>query len=233
MRGLVLISLPLLVCIAAFTEPDQRTTKCEWPPETAIPLDLRNAEQYRHLSRDAELAEDLAIRYADSGNWKVPGQTTSDDYVRSREKCMATLFSIIAENHGVNEEQVREALKQRPVVFDFAVLLTFAAFYFFIAYQLARRICHRFPLSEGWSTALVTTTGAAILVSIGGILALDILALAAEIIRLGNDHISYRDNRIPWYYIRIELFVGGLFLFWLAAALRYRAANRIAEVSGD
>jgi hypothetical protein len=74
MRRLVVISLPLLVCFAACTRSDRRNANCQWPQETIISLDLRNPEQQRHISDDVELAEDLAIRYADSGRWKVPGQ---------------------------------------------------------------------------------------------------------------------------------------------------------------
>jgi len=233
MRRLVIISLPLLVCFAATAAPDRRNTKCEWPQEAAIPIDLRNPEQQRHLHDDAELAEDLAVRYSDSGNWKVPGQDNGHAaYVRARNECMTALFSTIARNHGVTFEQVREALVQRPMSHDAVVLLSFTLFYFLVAYYLAKRVCHRFPFHESWHTALVTTVGASILVSFVGILTLETMTFITEGIRLGNGHLSDRANRIPWAHNRIALFAGGLFLFWLAAAFHHRAAVRDAEVSG-
>jgi hypothetical protein len=33
-------------------------------------------------------------------------------------------------------------------------------------------------------------------------------------------------NIIPWAYVRIPLFIIGLILFWIAAAIRYRSAKR-------
>jgi hypothetical protein len=227
MRRLIIISLPLLVCVAAFAEPDRRNTNCQWPQETAIPLDLRNPEQRRHLADDADLAEDLAIRYADLHVGPNAG------YGETRDQCMAALFSTIAKNHGVTTEQVREAVGQRPMSFDAAVLLSFAAFYFLVAYYFARRVCCRFPLHEGWPAALVSTIGASILVSFLGVLMLETMSVFPEGIRLGSDHLSYRSFRIPWAQNRMALFTGGLLLFWLAAALRYRVTSRGAEVSED
>ena len=232
MRRLIIISLPLLICLAACAGRDRRDAICQLPQEAPIPLDLRNPEQQRHLSDDAERAEDMAIRYADSGKGRVHG-AGPDAYGQARDECMAALFTTIAKNHAVNLEQVRESLGQRRLSFDAAVLLSFAVFYFLAAYVLAKRICTRFPFHEGWPAALVSTIGASILVSFLGILMLETLSFLAESFRLGSEHLSYRANRIPWAHNRIPLFFGGLFLFWLAAALRHRAASRNAEVSED
>jgi len=232
MRRLIIISLPLLVCFAACAGRDRRNVNCQAPQETPFSLDLRNPEHRRHLSDEALRAEDIAVRYSDSSAWKVPGQPTGHGaYVRARYDCMATLFSAIAKNHGVSVEQVREAVGQRRLSFDAAVLLSFAALYFLAAYRLARRVCRRFPLSESWPTALLSAIGASILVSFVGLLALETMAFLTESFYLGNSHLSDRANRIPWAQNRMALFAGGLFLFWLAAALRYRASSRGAEVN--
>jgi hypothetical protein len=114
--------------------------------------------------------------------------------------------------------------------FDVVVLLSFVAFYFLAAYSLAQRVCRRFPLRESWLRALLCTVGASILVSFAGMLMLETLSFFVESFRHVSSHLSDRANRIPWPYIRIPLFTGGLILFWLAAALRYRAARRDAEV---
>ena len=232
MRRLIIISLPLLVCFAAFAERDRRNVNCQLPQETPFSLDLRNPEHRRHLSDEALLAEDIAVRYSDSDTWKVPGQPTGRDaYVRARYDCMATLFSAIAKNHGVSVEQVRKSIQQGRMRFDVAVLLSFAAFYFLAAYYLAQSVCRRFPFRESRLTALLCTVGASILVSFVGMLMLETLAFYVESFRHVSSHLSDRANRIPWPYIRIPLFAGGLILFWLAAALRYRAARRDAGVA--
>jgi hypothetical protein len=219
MRRLIIISLPLLVCFAACAGRDRRNVNCQLPQETPVSLDLGNPEHRRHLSDEALRAEDIAVRYSDSGAWKVPGQPTGRGaYARARYDCMATLFSAIAKNHGVSVEQVRESIPQGRMRFDVAVLLSFAAFYFLAAYYLAKRVCRRFPLRESWLTTLFCTTGASILVSFAGMMMLETLSFFVKSFRHVSSHLSDRANRIPWPYIRIPLFTGGLILFWLAAA---------------
>ena len=232
MRRLIIILLPLLVCFAVCAGRDRRNVNCQAPQETPFSLDLRNPEHRRHLSDEALRAEDIAVQYSDSDTWKGPGQPTGHDaYVRARYDCMATLFSEIAKNHGVTVEQVRKSIQQGRMRFDVTVLLSFAAFYFLAAYYLAQSVCRRFPFRESRLTALLCTVGASILVSFTGMMMLETMSFLAESFRLGNSHLSDRANRIPWPYIRIPLFAGGLILFWLAAALRYRAARRDAEVA--
>ena len=232
MRRLIIISLPLLVCLAACAERDRRNVNCQAPQETPFSLDLRNPEHRRHLSDEALRAEDIAVQYSDSGAWKVPGQPTEHDaYVRARYGCMAALFSEIAKNHGVSVEQVRKSIQQGRMRFDVVVLLSFAAFYFLAAYYLAQSVCRRFPLRESWLRGLLCTVGASILVSFAGMLVLETLSFIVESFRHESSHLSDRGNRIPWPYIRIPLFAGGLILFWLAAALRYRVASHDAEVA--
>jgi hypothetical protein len=224
MRRLALSLLPLLVCSAAFAEPDWRNTDCQWPEAAAVPLDLGNREQRKHLKTDAELAEDLAIRFADKHVGQNPG------YGEARDRCMATLFSTVAKNHGVTIEQIREVLVERPFAFDAAVLLCFTPLYFLLAYLVVRRLSRRFPLQAGLPSVAVFIM-AAIFTSIIGIVLLETFSFIPEVLRLGNDHLSYRALRIPWMYNRIPLFAGGVFLYLLAAAHRYRKNRDTKERS--
>jgi len=138
---------------------------------------------------------------------------------------MAALFSTIATTHGVTSEQVREFLGRRRTSLDAAVILSFAALYWFMATRLARRVCRRFPLGEGWATALLSTVGTSVAVSFMGVLLGEQWSTLVENIRVGSGHLSYRMSRIPWVQHRMQLFVAGVFLFWLAAALRYRVSH--------
>jgi len=45
----------------------------------------------------------------------------------------------------------------------------------------------------------------------------------AEGYRVGNGHMSYRAQRLPWARYRGDLFAGALLVFWLAA---YESARR-------
>ena len=145
MRQLVVMFFPTLVCLAACAGGDRRNTNCEWPPETAISLDLRNARHQQHLSDDALLAEDLAIRYADVHRGLRTGHYAGVAvYEQTRDNCMAALFSTIGKDHAVTSEQVRESLLRRRVSFDAVVLLSFAALYCFVAAHIARRVVPAF-----------------------------------------------------------------------------------------
>jgi hypothetical protein len=198
MRRLIIISLPLLVCFAACAGRDRRNVNCQLPQETPVSLDLGNPEHRRHLSDEALRAEDIAVRYSDSGAWKVTGQSTGRDaYARARYDCIATLFSAIAKNHGVSVEQVRNSIQQGRMRFDVVVLLSFVALYFLAAYYLAKRVCRRFPLRESWLTAMLCTVGASILVSFAGMMMLETFAFLAEIFRYETSHVSDRANRQP------------------------------------
>ena len=231
MRRLIIISLPLLVCFAACAKPTPPDIKCELPQEPPIQFDLLNPEHQRHLSDEALLAEDIAVRYSDSDNWKIPGQPQGREaYRRARNDCLGKLFNTIAQNHGVSVEQVRNSIRQGRMLYDVIVLLCYCTFYFWSAFYLAKRVCRRFPLREGRLTAVLLIIGASILVSFAGMMMLETMAFLAEIYRLRSGHLSDRANVIPWPYVRIPLFIIGLILFWVAAALRYRAASRGAEV---
>src|SRR6266516_7968208 len=58
---LVVITVVLLLGAGGCVRRDGRNSDCKWPAET-----VHHAATARHLSADAEFAEDLAIRYADT-----------------------------------------------------------------------------------------------------------------------------------------------------------------------
>jgi hypothetical protein len=215
--------LLLAICLAGCGRREARSSNCQWPAETAAPLDLNLPAERQHLADDAILAEDLAVRFADahwgqrSGHFEGFGV-----YGRERDRCMAGLFEAVGKNHGVTPAQVRLALTYRRTGFDLAVLLSFAALYGLGAFLVARRICQRFPLAEGRGLAVLVTIIASVLISLGGVMVGEEWSLATETYRIGNDHLSYRVNRIPWNSHRPELFLGGVVLFWAMAGFCYR-----------
>lgn len=224
-----LIVAPVLVrlCLAGCDSRNPRNSNCEWPQETAMSLDLSESAQRRHLSDDAQFAEDLAIRYADSHGGLRSGHFVGfDEYGRIREQCMTALFEVIGKNHGVTEQQVRQSLVHRRTSLDLSVILSFAMLYGFAASGVARRVCCRFPLNEGWIMPVLATVVTSAVVSIAGVLLGEIWSAVAEMFRVGNGHMSYRVDRIPWNQHRLGLFLGGTVLFWLIAGHHYRAGVR-------
>jgi hypothetical protein len=210
-----------LACLSACSRPDGPKPACEWPPESAAPLDPAMPAGRRHLNADALAAEDLAIRYADSYESPQGRPGRVQEYGRRRGQCMTQLFEAIGRNHGVAVETVAQAVRRRPAGVDLAVILSFALLFAYGASLAARWICLRYPLADGWFGALAITLFASIAGSACGVLLGEMWSLTIEILRVGNSHLSYRTERIPWTHHRLELFAAGVVLFWVMAAYHY------------
>ena len=216
-------------CLAGCGRSERPAANCKWPEDTASALNLRNRADRQHLNDDALRAEDLAIRYADSVNAPHSGHFQGfAAYTRTTQTCMATLFDMVARNHRVSANAVRESLGYRRAGPDAAIMLFFAALYGLVAYALSRRVCRNFPLDGGSdvAAALVATVMTSMLVSLLAVMIGEWYAITVEMIRVGNGHLSYRTNRVPWTQHRIALFLAGSVSFWLIAGLRYRTEGR-------
>jgi hypothetical protein len=209
----------LLVCATGCSRPPVNSD-CEWP----------RVEHLRSLDDDALFAEDLAIRYADAHRGRRSGHFVDwDQYDGARETCMATLFTAVADAHHVTPASVRDALTHRGVLFDGGVLLSFLAMYVFVAGRVVRRIFHSAP-DHLW-LALLAVVVASMVISVLGVAFLNLWAGAVEMFRVGNQHMSYRGERIPWRAFLTHLFAGGVVLVW-AIAWRYaRVATGSAPAS--
>jgi hypothetical protein len=109
---------------------------------------------------------------------------------------MATLFGVIANNHRMGPQQVRESVGRRPAGFDFAVVLSFAVLYGLVANGLAGGIFNRFPV-DAPMPALAANTVMSAVVSAGGLMGLGPWAGAAEMIRFGDaDELSRRSHAV-------------------------------------
>jgi len=67
-----------------------------------------------------------------------------------------------------------------------------------------------------------------VVASVVGVLLGEVWSDLMENIRLGNGHLSYRLERIPWSHHRLGMFVGGVVLFWLLAA--FHQCRRFASL---
>jgi hypothetical protein len=211
----VVLTLVLLLGAAGCFRRDGRNSDCKWPVEA-----VHHTPTPRHLSADAEFAEDLAIRYADSHFGRY---NPSENYGDERDRCMEALFKKVAQEHGVPVEQVSDSLGRNRVYIDLAEILPFSALYFFVAVVVARMSWRRYsPEEHGWTSGIIMTLFLSVVFAGAGMLLGDVWCDIAETYRIDNSHMSYRLNRLVWPRHRAEFFVGLLVVFWLAATVAAR-----------
>lgn len=221
MTRILACSLGIAICGAA-CGGGARSPDCGWRDEPATRLDLNDKGDQRHLSGDARLAEELAIRYADvtrgrrSGRYRGP-----DEYHRAREQCFERLSGVIATRHGISPAAVAGAVGRRDGRVDAIVLLVFAALYGFAANGSLRALFVRFPPDEPWP-ALIATAAGAIAFSATGVIFGGLGASIVEMIQLGDMHMSYRADRLPWAQHSLLIFSGGVVIFVIIASIRWR-----------
>lgn len=222
--------LVFAICASGCVRREGRNSDCRWPGETAA-----GPASAQHLSRDAEFAEDLAIRYADVHHGlRTPYYVSGEAYNAARDRCMGTLFEEVAKEHGVPVERVYRSLGRNRAHIDLAVSLPFALLYCFAAAAAARVIWRRYPpAEEGWSPGVIMTLFVSLAFALGGTMLGQIWSGIAESYRIGNDHISYRAFRLLWARHPVVLFSGALIAFWLAAtevARRMRSKDALPAV---
>jgi hypothetical protein len=223
-----LLLLLATITLAACTRPGDHpiSSNCVWSEEDGRSLDLTQHSDRRHLRFDAVTAEDMAIRWADKYWGHLP------EYDQRCNECMESLFHGVAKNHGVDAGTVRQYSRNRDLVFDAALILSFGILYAVVAYGFAGRIRRRFPPGEPgfWVMILAMAIG----VSLVGVMVGNLSSIVVETLRLNSAHLSYRMNRIPWRRHWAVLWVCGFAIFWLAALIRSRISLRITGVpSGD
>jgi len=220
----LLLSAITTGCVAESSGPD---AACRWSGDTAGPLNLRDDGMARHLSEDAVAAQVIAIRYADGHS--RPGTAfgaTMADYNNTRDQCMASLFQVIADQHHVTPQQVRESMDSHPrTSLDALVVLSFALVYTFFVNRFVRGIWRRFPPAEDRLLGILSTI---VISPVAGFLGLETgegWSRYTEALRIGYGHLNLRAERIPWAHHRLSIFTAGVLIFWIVSWLRYRDAR--------
>jgi len=214
----LLIAMGFVLGLSGCVRRDGRNSDCRWPGEGS-----NHSVSARHLSADAEFAEDLAIRYADT-HFGPRSPNPSETYHAERDQCMEKLFADIATEHGVPVGQVSGSLGQNRAHIDLAEVMSFALLYTLAAIVVARRIWRRYPPEDGYAAGIVMSLFVSLAFAVGAIILGEQWNWFVESHRIGNNHMSYRVWRMFWPKHRFELFVAGLLIFWLAAI---NAARRI------
>jgi hypothetical protein len=209
--------IPRLLIVSALlvatTACGSRGDDCQWPAERPQSLNLAQPADARHLRRDVELAEDLSIRYGDV-RWG-PGLERQ----RGRdEQCLTSLLAHIAQRHGVSIDEIlkaRESLAHKGA--NLAVNVPTALFFAVITWLMLRRIHTRFAAQDELPAIAMASLLAAL--AVGGVtVAFGRLWEAVfEMVRLGNDHLSYRGLRQQWIQLAPTFFASSAMFFLLIA----------------
>jgi hypothetical protein len=171
----------------------------------------------RHLRGDIEFAEELAVEYMDAHR----GPRSSEDL----NTCLATLLRQIAKTHGVSRTEMIQNFGRRSVLIAIGELLPFVLLYLFLSVLLVDKVRRRYPPEDGLAVLLVMILLSSLAAGIGGGLFGKQLADLLEMIRVGNGHMSYRADRVPWAHYQASLFGLCLALFWAIAAVRFVRAT--------
>jgi hypothetical protein len=210
---------------------NRRNTGCEWTDDKIFSIETGNASHWRHLVLDAQLAEELAVEYADAHfyRWAVAGKrvATFDTHaanVRAQGVCLAQLDVAIGNAHRVTAEQIAAARRVRNPVFDLLVLLLFVPLYGLVA----KKVCDVFR-NVLFTDARFVRLFALVLTSAStsglGLWSFVLWRLPMEGMRVGNPegHMGHREAGYYWSpEYAVVLFVGGMLLFWVVAILAWR-----------
>jgi hypothetical protein len=228
-RPLLAIVIPIGVGVTyligpGFVDRHRGNRTCEWTGDAAFRIEASNSAHREHLVADAQLAEELAIRHADTEYARrfggAPGHGGLLDGGRVRNACMDRLVAAIENNHTVTAEQVEVARAGRNPIFDSLVLLLFLPMYTAFAGRACRWVKN---------ASIETRVGRLLALGLGS-LAVSLLGLpffqlwsaVMEGMRVGNPdgHMSSYRAATPIGERDIAaLFVGGILLFWLVAVL--------------
>ncbi len=225
--GAVAVLSALILAACGGGEPQPR--RCELPAESARPLDLTRSADRTHLRLDAEGAENIAIHYADVSPARRKGEK---EYAAALDECMQSLFGAVARAHRLDVERVRAYTAVRDGRFDAMVLVSFGALFALAAWAVAGRLVQGIG-TDDWRVAALAVIGLSLGAAVVAMMTFDIWATAAENLRLGTSHLSYREERLPWRRHGVLLFSSSVGLFWLIALLRYRRAlPHVADGAG-
>jgi len=222
-RAVVAVALTLLTAVILARRlpapaANGQARRCEIPAEPRRPLRLDRFADRAHLRADSATAESWAIAYADVSPLRQQG---AGPYADARDQCMAMLFARISQSHGIDVSTVREYARQRDIMFDAAVLLVFAFGYVVVAYQLVGAVTRRFAGDERFAR-VAAVIGVSVMTVFAVALAGDNLCIGAEVLRVGNGHLSYRTERLPWRQYQPAITATALGVFWLVAVFRIK-----------
>jgi len=228
--GVAVLRLTCPGCV----DQSRANTNCELTADRSFAIDVNNPAQWRHLVRDAQLAEELAVQYGDANfyRWAFPARTaasgpvqTSDthaDNVRAQVACLARLNAVIASAHAVTAEQIAVARGARSRVRDGMVLLLFVPLYAAACGSVCRRFRNLIHAEGLWPRLIARAVASVSIAPLG----LNLFFLWTRIfeggrVRNPQGHFGARAASLNYwsYPVVAALLIGGVVAFWIVAAL--------------
>jgi hypothetical protein len=209
----------VVTCVAtACLHPARLNHECRFDDALSAPLDLARATDRRHLRDDALIAEELGVRLGD----RYRGQKSIPERQALREGCRDSLFAVIARAHAVSLVEVQTAPGWRNLALDVLLLVVpMLALLYAVATRIVDRVRRRFDHEERVaafvSNVLLSGMISGLWLAVG-----NLWAWLVEMVRLRDQHLSFRAARIPWGRHVPELFVIGVLCYWWVAWRRRR-----------
>ena len=227
----IFLACLLLIAVTSgyWTHHPDPYSKCE-ALISAVPVYPARHLTALELTHQAEISEELAIRYADACCGPHSGHFESmEEYGRRRDECMTQFFQVVALTYGTTDREIRASLTRRRPELDAASMLSFFIIYVWLVNAVAFRILRGRDYAS-LSTKVILAYAAlflgAVFVNAG-----NVWCDTMEAIRLGNGHASYRD-RVPWdhhsgaeYILGVALFSGAVVIQRRMAALENSPQN--------
>lgn len=236
---MVLVSL----CLSGCSRRPGLNFECEWVPDTTFAADLRDDAHVGHLLDDIRTAEELDIRYRDrlagyrlvetfgivSRHGRQKTAPAQDGTVPAPGACLATLFQDVASSHGLTVSDIK-ALRSRladrgldlPVTIPVTFLLVLSLTRFI---RWARQ---RFE-SDEWLAWLVASLAGSLLIPVLVLTMGWLWAMLVEVVRVGNEHVSYRarmDSLQANFLVLLGLGIVSALAGSAASAFRRQASAR-------
>jgi hypothetical protein len=197
---------------------------CEWAGDTAFKVNAADQAQWRHLVSDAQLAEELAVRYSDAEHphrFGAEAFAAHEANVQAQTTCYARIIGVIGQSHAVTAEQVNLARRTRSPAFDVLVLISYIPLFL----ATAAAACRRFRnILQADARVIRAVSGAvvAVVVSGFGLLSFTLWRIVLEGLRIGTpNHMGARATGAgSWTASRaVAFFAGEVALFWIVASL--------------
>lgn len=204
-----------LVCLCSCLPQDRINTRCDWANDSAGSLDLSHDKDRRHLEADANLAEDLGIRYGDTfrstDGIQVEGQ--------KRGECTRELLALIASKHRVRAQAVESARGARNTWIDVALIyIPMAIVFAFVARWVVRKIRRSLDDEPRWML-LGALVFAVPIVAGFGLMGGEQYEWLVEWARLRNAHLSYRAFRMPITHHALVVWLSAMLIFTAVAVV--------------
>jgi hypothetical protein len=132
------------VGIAGCMDSTRVNVMCQWSDSLDRPLDLTQRFDREHLRIDAEIANELMVRFGDVRYRNRP------DLARPlRDQCMTAMVDTIVARHHVTRAQITKAEFKRVWWADIlAVFLPFAIVGALVTDAVTKRVCAHFDSSD-------------------------------------------------------------------------------------